>query len=92
MQNVFEHSVKEGKYIFALFPVRVNNNRVISNQDKEDIKGFLDMIISSQAQVFLEKVQRLSADTEYRPIAIGSGSARVPKHRFLNIDDLRDMI
>lgn len=27
---------------------------------------------------FLDKVQRLSHDREYRPIVIGSGSARVP--------------
>jgi hypothetical protein len=45
--------------------------------DKEMIKEYLNTTISSQAQLN-EKVQRLSHDREYRAIAIGSGSAKVP--------------
>ena len=51
----------------------------LSDSDKACIKEFLDMAISSQARES-GKVQRLSGDSEYRPIAIGSGSARVPKN------------
>lgn len=49
----------------------------LSDSDKACIKEYLDMAISSQA-CESRKVQRLSGDTEYRPNAIGSGSARVP--------------
>ena len=53
-------------------------HKTITDDDKLDFSKFLSTTISSQA-LEIEKVQRLSGDTEYRPIAIGSGSARHPK-------------
>lgn len=52
----------------------------MTNQDKQQLRDYLDMTISSQAPGFFgQRVQRLSGDTEYRPNAIGSGSAKHPK-------------
>lgn len=52
--------------------------RPLSDFDKQCFSDFLNMTISSQA-LNEGKVQRLSGDSEYRPIAIGSGSAKHPK-------------
>jgi hypothetical protein len=48
--------------------------------DKMIFGDFINMTISSQAHLksLNEKVQRLSRDREYRAIAIGSGSTKVP--------------
>jgi len=62
------------------------------DEDKNQIKTFLDMIISSQAQNYFGKVQRLIHDWMYRPIVIGSGSARVPKDKYIDLEYLRNVI
>lgn len=68
-------SVEQGflHVIFALSNVKnLSENRRALNE-------FIDMTISSQALHEEGKVQRLSHGWEYSPIAIGTGSARVPK-------------
>jgi hypothetical protein len=69
--------------IFALS--KVSKSRKMLEKDFEDFKTFLNMIISSQAQEYYEKVQRLSHDREYRAIVIGSGSARTPQQKVYDI-------
>ena len=69
-------SINQG-YNHVLFVIKdVKKDRNLNESDKECFKNYLNMLISSQA--LNEKVQRLSGDSEYRPNAIGSGSARVP--------------
>lgn len=51
----------------------------ITEDDRIKFREVLNMVISSQAQEFNEKVQRLWVGTQYRPIAFGSGSAKHPK-------------
>lgn len=71
-------AIKQG-YIHIVFVIKkLKKDRTLLEKDKMVFREFLNMIISSQAQVF-EKVQRLSLEEEYRAIAIGSGSARVPE-------------
>ena len=60
--------------------------------DINDFAEFLNMAISSQADDFYRKVQRLSRDREYAPIAIGGGSARVPSSNYITLDDIRNVI
>lgn len=69
-------SFKSG-YNHVFFVIKsVHKNRRLLEKDKIIFSNFLNMTISSQA-LEIEKVQRLSRDGEYTPIAIGSGSARV---------------
>lgn len=64
-------------YNHVLFVIKsITKDRKLFETDKECFMDYLNMSISSQA--LNGKVQRLSDDSEYRPNAIGSGSARVP--------------
>lgn len=71
-------SIEEG-FIHIIFAIKkVEKDRTLIEEDKRIFTDFLNMIISSQARVY-ETVQRLSSDEEYRAIAIGSGSAKIPE-------------
>lgn len=69
-------------YDHIIFSMKsVTKDRELKQSDKTVFTEYLNMTISSQALSLRlkEKVQRLSGDSEYGPIAIGSGSARGPK-------------
>ena len=52
----------------------------MKEQDIIDLRNIMNMITSSQdLEDYLGKVQRLSVDTEYMPIAVGHGNADYPK-------------
>jgi len=74
--NKQRDSISQG-YNHVLFVIKkVSKGRKLFEDDKTCFGCYLNMLISSQA--LNGKVQRLSDDSEYRPNAIGSGSARVP--------------
>lgn len=81
-----ENAINDG-YIYVIIVANLDKNRNIRPIDLEVLDKLFNMIISSRAH-FYEKVQRLSHDREYRPIAIGSGSTRVPKDKYYNLSDL----
>lgn len=72
-----QQSARDQSYNHVYFVPKPNNKRELTNKDVNLFKDFIDMTISSQA--LNEKVQRLSGDSEYTPIAIGSGCARALK-------------
>ena len=83
----------ENEEMFVVFvPSSVNKDRLLFDDDINDFAEFLNMAISSQADDFYRKVQRLSRDREYAPIAIGGGSARVPSSNYITLDDIRNVI
>src|ERR1700747_2021086 len=75
-------TIKQGHfYVYVVLKnLKSKNDREMIDIDKNVLGDFLDMTISSQARLIeiTEKVQRLSCGGEYRAIAIGSGSAKVP--------------
>lgn len=92
LKDIHYNAVKDKKYSYFVFSVNVDKERTLKEKDTSQIEEFLDMAISSQAQNLLEKVQRLSHKWEYRPIVIGSGSARVPEDKFVSFYQFRNMI
>lgn len=80
-QSVCEKQIStlEQGYNHVILSLRgLTKNREMFDEDVESFTQYLLMSISSQASG-MRKVQRLSGDAEYRPIAIGSGSGRIPK-------------
>jgi hypothetical protein len=70
-----ESTIKQGflHIIFVLY------SKEIKEDDRIEFRDVLNMVIRSQDHLINDKVQRLWGDTQYRPIAFGSGSTKRPK-------------
>lgn len=82
-QKMIAKSAFELGYNYAIFVSKGcgKNARELFEDEYACCKDFMDMLIRSQGQFLneIDKVQRLSGDTEYKPIVFGLGNGRVPE-------------
>lgn len=82
-QKAIAKTAFELGYNYAVFVSKGCGKQVreLKQDEYKCCKDFMDMLIRSQGQFLkeIDKVQRLSGDTEYKPIVFGLGNGRVPE-------------